>query len=67
MIFYDKEPYPYIKFIAIQQKGKSWVTQKELVDIAYEWCIRNYDEIVKRLKSLDSYIKINEEIWRKRL
>lgn len=64
-IYYDSKPYPYLKFIAQRYHYETgWYSEEEITDIAIKWCSDNMQEIIKKLKALDTYIKIDESVWR---
>lgn len=64
-IYYDAKPYPYLMFIAQKYHYKTgWYSDDEITDIAIKWCSDNMQEIIKKLKALDTYIKIDESVWR---
>ena len=66
-IYYDAKPYPYL--MAIMPKIKNGLSSSldELTTKATNWCIEHHSEIIKKLKELDTYIKVDEEEWRKNL
>lgn len=64
-IYYDAKPYPYLHFIPQRHDAKTgWYSQEEIESVGIDWCIDNNANIIKTLKELDTYIKIQESVWR---
>lgn len=64
-IYYGAKPFPYLKFIPQKYHySTGWYSQDEIEKIGEQWCIDNMQHIIKKLKALDTYIKIDESVWR---